>query len=214
MWELGLFLFHPNPDYVMLPFDELLQKPHKLKKVGRRKEDGAEYVVVEYSREGEAECEVWFDPRVNYLVWKVIVKQTKSDFSLTAEHRVLGFAEVAPGIYCPEKVESYSGEKRRVAWLAAFRDIQVNRPLPAETFDRVSRPALSSGTQFWASPTRWGPTASRREPTRTSPYRRRPLFPPAVRRADWPNPRRAKVVDVVDFTYLPRAVASWNRARS
>jgi hypothetical protein len=148
VWDLGLLLFPgPDKDYLMLPFDELLKQLDPPKKVSRRTEGGKEFVVVEYSypeTTSTTDCEAWFDPQANYLVWRSVIKQTSPGLRVLAEHRVLRFKEVAPGLFFPEEVEQYDGAggSLRAIRTASFTDIRVNQPLPRDVFHLPFPPGI------------------------------------------------------------------------
>jgi hypothetical protein len=148
VWELALCLFPgPGTDFMMLPFDELLKRSHRLNEVSRRVQEGKEYIVVAYTHRETNwtnDFEIWFDPRVNCLAWKSVVKQSSAgsaNFINTTEQRVTSFREVAPGVFFPDKVQQYDGNGK-VLRSASISDIRVNEPLAPNTFDLQFPPGI------------------------------------------------------------------------
>lgn len=147
-WFLGLLSF-PGPDGTALPLDDLLQKPHKLRKVSRETKDGRQFIIVAFSNEPlpnkVGDFEVWFDPQANYLACKLVGTSTRQSPKLSKSSReaeILRFKEAAPGIYFPEHVQArYSRDGREFTEVVKFSDIRINQPLPADSFQPPPVPA-------------------------------------------------------------------------
>jgi hypothetical protein len=141
-WSLGLLtLFGPSGQRLTL--DELLQTPVGPVEASQVAEKGRDYVVLKLSAELMADelaaFEIWFDPQVNYLACKLVGtsagKQSNRKNS-RRETEVVGFKEVSPALYFPERVETkfYRNDQLVQHDVVSFSDIRVNQPLPADIF--------------------------------------------------------------------------------
>jgi hypothetical protein len=134
VWWLSLFVW-PDPKHGPEPltFDEMLQHGQEVGNVDERSESGRKDIVVELVTGGE-KYEVWFDPRVNYLVRRIIATENdrRMDVSVTS------FAEAKPGIFFPERIEMTltNAGKQTDARSTVFSDIRVNEPISPAVFDR------------------------------------------------------------------------------
>lgn len=158
-WYCGLLaLPGPTKAVTILTLDELLKQPHELHRVARETDAGQELIYLKLSH-ARADLEIWFDPKVNYLVRKLVISfddpQPKSG---RRESRVVRFKEAAPAVYFPEEVESVvtsNGVRSDRIQRVTFSHILVNRPLPADAFDwffpdGVTLNDLIEGKQFKA----------------------------------------------------------------
>jgi hypothetical protein len=134
VWWLSLFVW-PDPKHgpELVTFDEMLQHGQEVGNVDERSESGHKHIVVELVTR-DRKYEVWFDPRVNYLVRRIIAtkKERRTEVSVTS------FAESKPGIFFPERIEmtSTNAGKQMDARSAVFSDIRVNEPISPAVFDR------------------------------------------------------------------------------
>jgi hypothetical protein len=115
--------------------------------VKRRREDGTDYIVVSYNHPGPRvryDYEIWLNPQLNYLATKWITKETNNKsgkVSSASEHRILRFAEVLPGVYFPEAVESKTLQGQFLR-SAVFSDIRINQPLAPGLFELRFPPGI------------------------------------------------------------------------
>jgi hypothetical protein len=135
VWALGLLSFF-GPEFTWVSLDDLLAKPHQLRKVKRSQERDRVFFYLDLTHE-KGRLELWFDPQVNFLVRRLVLT---SNFpgagEKRAENEVVRFKEVAPAIYFPEQVELqvYKDAKVESKRSVTFSNIRVNQPLPAEVF--------------------------------------------------------------------------------
>lgn len=138
VWPLALLTF-PDPETgVLVNFDDLLKGPARVSGVKRSSTNGREMVLVDLAHK-YSNLQVWFDPTVNYLVRKRIMRsvpQTSRQGKGRVEAEVLEFKEAAPATWFPVKVEMrhYLNDRLVLTRRAAFSKVRVNRPLPAEQF--------------------------------------------------------------------------------
>jgi hypothetical protein len=137
-WRISLMRFTSEPltddNRPPLSFDELLARPHQLRAVKRVNEGHGELVYIDLVH-GKQRDELWFDPKVNYLVRKQVRHHNARKGK--AEFEVMRFKEVAAGIYFPERVEMHAteGGQPHSSWVASFSEIHVNQPLPRDAFE-------------------------------------------------------------------------------
>jgi hypothetical protein len=142
-WALGLVtnaLVAPGTQGLQrLPLDELLQRGQKVGQTSRRHDGGRDSIVVELMSTGDGRRELWFDPKFNYLSWKMVslqfLKPGKRD-ERRVEWTVTRFTEAAPALYFPAQVEMSSSLNGNVTNTesVAFSDIRINEPLPPDVF--------------------------------------------------------------------------------
>ncbi|MBM4072822.1 MAG: hypothetical protein FJ271_28425 [Planctomycetes bacterium] len=175
-WELALFRFGREH----LSFDEFLVEPRervRLKlhptidlQLQLRSVDIAELIHIGFSRTQSLNkdfvpidptivtaslretVEFWFDPRVNYLIRKHLIrglnakehaknaaKRHQGPFSFSGEivRTVTRFIEHQPGIFFPEAVKTERPHKKgevTLSSLAVFSNVKINEPIPDEAF--------------------------------------------------------------------------------
>jgi hypothetical protein len=127
-----------------LPFQEYARAANRIGKTERRTVDGRElYAVQLYFDPKDAQGAPWlvevsFDPQVNYLIRK-FMRETRSGakFKSHGEEQVVKFAEVAPGLYFPERIEGRDnlGDGQHITTTTAvISDTKINQPLPEGIF--------------------------------------------------------------------------------
>ncbi len=108
--------------------------------------------------------EIHFDTRHNYLVSrkyaKVMLDSGGKTVPFEVDETVLGFGEVAPGIYFPKKVvvEERLSAKLKVRRTTLFKVREVNEPIPPKVLRPKYRDGTLvkdqiSGTEYRADPT-------------------------------------------------------------
>lgn len=125
-----LLVSHPGPNPVeRFPFHGLLNEPHKLLGVVRDEAD----TRVSLSHAG-GQLDLWFAPGHGGLVRKRVWRPVRSE--LAYEWAVAAFIEPERGVFLPSAVEHRiirNGVAVEVRQLN-LADVQVNRPLPANSF--------------------------------------------------------------------------------
>ena len=141
-WEDGLLTFplSGGATHRVLPIDRLLQEGQKIGNVTRREEDGHSCIVVELLDKDDGRRELWFEPKLNYLVWRVVflgahLKGQGGQRKMM--NTVKQFTEIAPGMFFPADAElSSSRDGKPVRTISTtFSDIRINEPLPPDIFD-------------------------------------------------------------------------------
>lgn len=140
-WSLGLFKLC-GPKGWPLTLDEILSRPHILNGVERRSEGGRNSIVVDLSMEllpgNHGDFEIWFDPAVNYLAFKVVGSPSSSGTKeIARQSEVTRFIEVEPAIYFPQRAERKFFKDGRCTYQAVvdFSDIRVNQAIAESMFE-------------------------------------------------------------------------------
>jgi hypothetical protein len=142
-WSRGL-VFVPLPDTISyVPFETLLARGAKVRRVGRRIEPAGDSTVVELSYDRGPRKNAWtlelsFDPKANHLIRKCVLEcsQSADGQKIHREAEVVQFKEAAPAVYFPERVRSSISIDDQVYETGDFQvsDIRVNAPLPQNAF--------------------------------------------------------------------------------
>lgn len=138
VWSKALLTFY-GPKASVLTFEELLARPHKLTQVKHVTEGERALVYVDLTHE-KARLELWFDPAVNYLVRKLIMRTPPPEGDGVALQRadyvVARFKEVAPAVFFPEQVDVKIFAEGRLVLTTTntLSDFLVNQPLPPDVF--------------------------------------------------------------------------------
>jgi hypothetical protein len=119
-----------------ITFDQFAGSHQKeLRSIRRLTEGGVTLIAVEFKLPNWT-CTMFLDPAANYMVRKAWTQNDAEDgYHSGAE--VTRFRQATPGVYFPEEVIS----KRRNAGrdqpdeIHTFRNVVVNQPIPASTFD-------------------------------------------------------------------------------
>lgn len=80
--------------------------------------------------------EIWFDPKLNYLVRKSVQFPHPGDRSSWYEEEVASFREWKPGIFFPEVVIRRKGEGGQLSLMdrVVFQDVRINEPIDPTVF--------------------------------------------------------------------------------
>jgi hypothetical protein len=139
----GLLVFNPPNTSDFVPFEELVERATKLKKVERKQAGGKGLIMVQLffdkSKKSDVpiNVDIYFDPDVNYLVRQVTYNFLNPNYRWDDE--VLDFKEHQPGLFFPEQMAGSS------QWLTnkvkgddnttRFSEVQINQPLPRDIFN-------------------------------------------------------------------------------
>ena len=137
VWHFGILFEHPSRDHYFMRFHELVQQPHRLRRVERlpATPDGkAGDVRVELEHDVGV-YEFWFSPSHNYLIRKRI-EYPIGQPHLHYEQEVVEFAEPNPGQFFPVRIDwrLFENDVLKTHSRRTLTDIQLNRPIPAEAF--------------------------------------------------------------------------------
>jgi outer membrane lipoprotein-sorting protein len=150
----GLLVLNNPGTLDYMPFEELLNIASKAQKTERVTVNGTEFIVVHLvfdpvknNTKGWTGT-VYFDPRVNYLIRKVVYSHASGELNRTEE--VVTFKDCQSGIFFPESISSTSENSSGISKLS---DIKVNEPLPKDIFqfrypDGVIMTDSINGTQY------------------------------------------------------------------
>jgi hypothetical protein len=125
-------------------FDDLLKDKHyRLVKIEKRKEKEIDYIVADLSC-FDTIWQFWFNPKVNYLVEKLLLRKqiSESKDQFISIRTVKQFREVSPGIFCPTQSEfqTYLDGELEYIDTFEFNKLSVNQILPNTTFQIVFPP--------------------------------------------------------------------------
>jgi outer membrane lipoprotein-sorting protein len=139
----GLLVFNPPNTSDFVPFEELLERATKLKKVERKQVGDKELILVQLffdkSKKSDASIsvDIYFDSGVNYLVRHVTYNFLDSNYRWDDE--VLEFKEHKPSLFFPERMTGSSqlltNKAKGYDSTTRFSDVQINQPLPGDIFN-------------------------------------------------------------------------------
>jgi len=131
-WAAGLFRHFSEEPGILSAFDEILEKPHRLHSAKSVRENDRDLVHIRISHKG-GDVQLWFDPKVNYLVAKSVTGGEKS----LVERTVQEFKEVKPGIFFPVLIRSVvRGDGKVVSTsTTTISRIDINAQMPSDIFD-------------------------------------------------------------------------------
>jgi hypothetical protein len=126
---LGLLRFVAPDGKSLVRFGGLLDQGADVRKVESTGPSGGDLVHIDLEHT-TSRLSFWFDPKVNFLVKKHIVR-AKQATEFRSELEVRRFVEVTPGVYFPEVIDGrhFAGDKPTHTQTVAFKDIKVNAPL-------------------------------------------------------------------------------------
>lgn len=143
-WVRALLVLNVPGSIDYVPFEELLTKATRVRKVERRKTEGTEVVVVNlfFDRSNDQptpstwDVAIHFDPALNYLVRKTLYVGSIKKITYRREDEIVRFKTCEPGVFFPEKGAGRSGPdgKTDLEYTAEFTEIQVDQPVPDEVF--------------------------------------------------------------------------------
>jgi hypothetical protein len=157
-WSLGLLAFY-SPNSTWVPLKNLLELPHKKGVARWVKEGQADYLYLEITHD-KARLELWFDPKANYLVRKLVQHMLNSDGprNYVGVNEVTRFREITPGVYFPEEIRSSftATDKPATGRTVTFTDIQVNKPARPDVFTlkypkNAQMADLVEGVVYWVT---------------------------------------------------------------
>jgi hypothetical protein len=130
-WRFALFKFRPLPADD-LTFEDLLAKPYKLHGAERIGKLIHVHIACQVSEKDNREFEFWFDPDVNYLVRKHILRGPNFEIDVKVER----FTEPRQGVFFPALVRAEHRNEGKVvhAETAVFSNVRINESLPADAF--------------------------------------------------------------------------------
>lgn len=133
LWPLSLMTVQGPEVGTLATFDELLTKPHKIRKVSRVGEGDQAVICVELTHRS-ADLLISFSARHNYLISRVEASAGAAygeSGPVRVESEVLSFKEAAPSLYFPERVQSqvFRSGKLMMTRLTVVSNIRVNTPL-------------------------------------------------------------------------------------
>lgn len=182
LWIWNALLFsHPGPNPIeRFPFHGLLNEPHMLLAVER---DGVDTRVCLTHPGGQ--LDLWFSTARGGLVRKRVWRPARSE--LTHEVEVTAFIEPESGVAVPSAVEQRivrSGVAIEVRQLI-LADVQVNRPLPADSLRIAGLTELTFSAPDLSSPLVGQPTRTIQYKVDADGYRNeviseRPVSPSGV----------------------------------
>lgn len=149
-WFLGLLAVNLPGTIDRLPLGELLLKAEAPPKADFKKIDKKLFYVISIrfgklaglKNGAETTLEIHLDPSNNYLVRKANVAFVNGS---RREEEVIQFKEYQPGHYFPEKVVSKSinqAGKVTATIESVFSNIQINQPLPEDSFQFQFPPGI------------------------------------------------------------------------
>ncbi|HEY7327054.1 MAG TPA: hypothetical protein VH592_05415 [Gemmataceae bacterium] len=128
MWKLLLFSHWGwiPPSYY--PFQDILEHPHVIH-IAERLPPPHNAIHIELTHDG-GRLELWFDPKVNYLVRKSIMIPAKSK-TYRWEDEVIEFLEGAPAVFVPIVIEhrKFVEGRMQAVLRTTLSDVAVNQPL-------------------------------------------------------------------------------------
>ncbi len=130
IWQYLLFShwgWLPPPQASFYPFYDIVQRPHTIHTI-KRLDD--KQIYVELSHAG-GRLAFWLDPKVNYLIRKCTVVVASSRDTYRHEHKVVAFAEPAPGVFVPTTIEhqGFVNGKLQATVRTLLTNIKVNHRL-------------------------------------------------------------------------------------
>lgn len=139
--DRGLLVLNVPNTTDSIPFEQLVEKATRLKKIERKSVHGKEMIVVQlfFDRSGDVNrawnIEIYFDPGVNYLIRKVVYS-VASKGGYIREEEVQNFKEFGSGVFFPEQAvgRSENQGKQYSTNTSKLTDIKVNQPLPRDIF--------------------------------------------------------------------------------
>jgi hypothetical protein len=148
-WANGLLLFLSGAkDQSKASFHSILSQPHDINGVSYRIEADRDVICVDL-RHANARLVLSFDPMVNYLVRKCIVKTGAAGTEKTAaEFTVTGFAQPAPGFFFPKAVVTKTftdGVPDGGGFVTAFENVRINEPIDPKVFTIAYPPGALIG---------------------------------------------------------------------
>lgn len=126
MWQYLLFShWGGNNSPSFYPFEEILRQPHEIRGAERLP---SKEIHLALSHAG-GRLELWFDPKVNYLVRKSEMVPV-GDPTIQLRHEVLTFSEPSPGVFVPVTVEHRAFKKGplRATVQTVLSELKVNNP--------------------------------------------------------------------------------------
>jgi hypothetical protein len=144
-WAAGLCRHLSEERAILSTFDEILGKPYRLHSAKSVRENGRDLVHIRISHKG-GDVQLWFDPRVNYLV----AKSVRGREPILAEDTVQEFKEVKPGIFFPVLIRSVARDAGKVfsTSTTTISRIDINGQMPSDIFDLRFPPGILVSDSF------------------------------------------------------------------
>jgi hypothetical protein len=162
----GLLALNVPGTVTYVPFEQLIERANKVRGAKEVVIAGKKLILVSLSFDRDKlnkdsspwEVEIYFDPKVNYLVSKTVYRMSGSG-TFRRDDQVIKFKECGPGLFFPEQVQGTAGDgaEDSSSHMTQMADVRVNQALPPDSFsfrypNGVYLDDLIKGTRYKVDP--------------------------------------------------------------